>query len=157
IQSLDRRFLAALYEAAAPTDATPGLTLDFLVPPGTDSLREVIHHGRNSLPLFHHFQKRFCRPDGDAPSDVLWGYNEGSTRPFVGPGYFLARPYGDKELVVDYGGLPPRRPTHWPEILPHESRLGRFVWVGMTDVLRRVSEHVSIGRAYKGSKAMDAW
>ncbi len=157
VQSLDRAALAALYDAAAPGDATEGLTLDFLVPAGTEALHEVIHNGRNSLPMFNNFQKRFCRPDGDAEQNVLWGYNEGSTRAFVGPGYFVARTHGEGELVVDYTALPPRHPVPWPEILPNEARLGRFVWVGMKDVIRRVSQHVSIGRAYRADTAMDAW
>ena len=44
-----------------------------------------------------------------------------------------------------------------PDIVPNEARLGRFVYAGMKDYMRRVSEHVSIGRAYKGGKPMNAW
>ena len=35
------------------------------------------------------------------------------------------------------------------------ARAGSLVWAGMTDVLRKVSEHVSIGAAYKGEHALD--
>src|SRR6476619_3671855 len=76
---LGRRELAALYDAAA--DA-PALTLADFVPDGVGPRVEVIHHGKNSLPLFSQFQKRFCR----APGGVLWGYNEQAMRPFTGPG-----------------------------------------------------------------------
>jgi hypothetical protein len=31
------------------------------------------------------------------------------------------------------------------------------VYAGMKDYMRRVSEHVSIGRAYKHEKPMNAW
>ena len=39
--------------------------------------------GKNSLPLFTRFQKRFIRPTED--DSVLYGYNEGMTRAVVGP------------------------------------------------------------------------
>lgn len=157
LRALRPRELAQLFEASKDGGT---VTLDHFVPPGTDALKEVIHHGGNTLPLFSQFQKRFCRPDGaeaEAEKPVLWGYNEGSTRPFVGPGYFVARDADDGEVVIDYGAVPPRHPEGWPEILPNKAKLGRFVWVGMTDYLRKVSEHVSIGRAFRGGKPMDQW
>src|SRR5262249_24960391 len=49
-----------------------------LVPPDMAPLREVIFHGKNSLPAFTLFQKRFCRPSSGQPSDQLWGYNHQS-------------------------------------------------------------------------------
>ena len=46
-------------------------------------------------------------------------------------------------------------PVH---ILSHyDARLGRFVYAGMIDIMRGVSTHVTIGRALKGGKFMDAW
>jgi hypothetical protein len=150
IRGLSKQMMAALFEASA--DADP-LTLDDIVP-ATEPLVEVIQHGRNSLPLFNNFQKRFCKPDGEGAGDVLWGYNHADTSVFTGPGYFVAR-IEDKELVVDYGALPPRKPASWPEIIPNSARIGRFVWVGMVDRVRRVSTHVSIGRAWRGGKASD--
>lgn len=154
LQSLSPKQLSALFEAAKDGEA---LELDFLVPAGTDAMTEVIHHGRNSLPLFHHFQKRFVRPDGEGSSEEVWGLNHSSTSPFTGPGYFVARKSDNGELVVDYTALPPRKPRNWPEIIPNSDRLGRFVWVGMKDYLRKVSEHASIGRAFKNGQPMNAW
>jgi hypothetical protein len=150
LRALSKRNMATLFEASAEADA---LTLDDVVPVG-DPLVEVIHSGRNSLPLFNDFQKRFCRPDGEGAGDVLWGYNHTNTAVFTGPGYFLAR-IEDKELVVDYGSVPPRKPASWPEILPNSARLGRVVWVGMVDRVRKVSTHVSIGRAWIRGKVTD--
>lgn len=150
LRALDKRAMAALFEASA--DAEP-FTLDDVVPAG-EPLVEVIHAGRNSLPLFNDFEKRFCKPDGEGAGDVLWGYNHSPTAVYTGPGYFVAR-VEDKELVIDYAAVPPRKPASWPEILPNSARLGRFVWVGMVDRVRRVSTHVSIGRAWRGGKVTD--
>ena len=61
---------AALFEAA---QGFRPVSLDDFVPPGTDGLAEVIHHGKNTLPAFTHFQKRFCKPSDAAAADRLWG------------------------------------------------------------------------------------
>jgi len=66
-------------------------------------------------------------------------------------------PYGDSEVLVDYLQLPPAKLPHWPTILPNSSRLSRFVYNGTQDVLRGVSQHVSIGRAMKAGKYLPAW
>ena len=89
IKTSSRAHQRMLWHKAA--GATP-LTLDDMVPSSVPDVTEVIHHGRNSLPLpsaFKFFQKRMARPsEGD---DVLFGYNEGKTRPWIGPGYFVLR------------------------------------------------------------------
>lgn len=143
------------------------LTLDDFVPASVDPLVEVIHHGKNTLPVFTRFQKRFCKPKSNG-GDELWGYNEGhaesliETKKFTGPGYYVmhAPDRTDAttgELDIDYRKLPAGKPEKWPAIVPNEGRLGRFVYAGMVDVMRGVSQHVSIGRAMKGGKWMDAW
>lgn len=145
-----------LFEAAKGRTVT---TFD-IVPDGVDALQEVIHEGRNTLPAFRSFQKRFCLPTRDHRPDnrrVLWGYNHQTFSGITGPGYFVA--YDDEEtgeVVVDYRELPPEHPQEWPPILDNSARLGRFVYAGMVDRLRRVSDHVTIGRAYK-SKPMNAY
>src|SRR2546425_13155215 len=53
------RLQARLYAAVA---GAPRVTLTDLVPPDAPPLREVIFEGKNSLPAFTLFQKRFCRP-----------------------------------------------------------------------------------------------
>jgi hypothetical protein len=157
----NRAMLAALYEALA--GFRPIAAADF-VPAGTPPRTPIIHHGKNSLPLFSHFQKRFCRGDG-AEEDVLWGYNEQTWGSFTGPGYFTARAEGGPgEVVIDYRKLPPGKPDAWPPIEPNESRLGRFVYAGMVDRLRGLSTHVTLGRAFRARSGeaaaatpMDAW
>ena len=149
------------------------LTLDDFVPSGVEPLTEVIHHGRNTLPTFTLFQKRFCKPkakDGEDAVAELWGYNEGSghptmieTKTFTGPGYFVTHApkdradIGEGEIDIDYRMSPPGKVESWPAVVPNEDRLGRFVYAGMVDVMRGVSNHVSIGRAMKGGQWMDAW
>lgn len=111
---------------------------------------QPVHHwGKNTVaPLVDHFQKRFVRaPNRD---DVLYGYNESWYRFAVSPGYYVA--YQDEEtgeVVVDYTRLPKEKPDEWPRIIPNWTGLGVFTFVGMKDRLRRISDHVTQGRAYK--------
>jgi hypothetical protein len=155
IAHLRRKELAALYEAAA---GNPPLHLTDFVPTTVPARTEVIHEGKNSLPLFTRFQKRFCRA---ANPEELWGYNEQANRLFTGPGYFVAHHNERGELVIDYRSVPPARPEDlppgWPPIIPNSARLSRFIYNGTVDVMRRVSQRVSIGRAERAGKPMDAW
>jgi hypothetical protein len=97
---------------------------DHFVPSGTDPLKEVIHHGKNSLPAFTHFQKRFFRDEKDAPSD----------------------------FAVDYTRLPVKKPDGWPDIQDNDGGLRSPVYGRMKDYMRRVSGHVAIGKAYRDGK-----
>ncbi len=156
IRSLRRKHLARLFEAASGHEP---ISLSSFVGDDRDAMQEVVHHGKNSLPVFNRFAKVFVRPRAGHATE-LWGYNRAG--PFietvVGPGYFVARAaekYG--EVLVDYLRVPPRRPDHWPPILPNSARLSRFVYHGTQDILRGVSRHVTIGRATKAGKPMSAW
>ena len=144
--------------------AKVAITLDDLAPPAYAPLTEIIQSGQNTLPLpapWKRFEKRLCRPnDGSAR---LFGYNEGSTRSLIGPGYFVARSTaGEPEwqqrggVVVDYYSVPdgPVVPG-WPEVVPNSKGLQRLVFLGTRDFMRFVSPHVSVGAAYKGEKALD--
>ena len=115
---------------------------------------EVINFGKNSLPVFTHFEKRMCRVEGQP--DKLYGYNEGQTRPFVGPGYFVAHDFPERgEVGIDYRMVPPddaQLPDGWPAIKPNEKGVQMFVYKGMVDYMRKVSQTVTIGRAYKGGE-----
>lgn len=156
IRSLDRPMQARLFEAVRGKRA---IAIDHFVPKDVGSMREVIHEGRNTLPAFRLFQKRFCRPDVEG-ADELWGYNEQTFRAFTGPGYFVCKNWDDdgiEGVVIDYHEVPPRRPNGWPEIVANAERLGRFVYHRTRDVMRGVSAHVSIGRARRSGKWMDAW
>jgi hypothetical protein len=147
-------------QQAALFDAAKGhrpITLEDFVPRARGELSPVIHHGRNSLPLFTRFQKRFARaPSSEAPEE-LWGYNEQAMRAFTGPGYFVAYPLGDGEVNIDYTRLPPRGAPGWPAVLSNSARLSRFIYNGTQDLMRGVSAHVTIGRASRGAKVMDNW
>lgn len=152
VRSLDKRGQVKLFEAAA--GARP-IDLAHFVPVGTPPLREVIHYGRNSLPTLHDFEKRFCLADTGA--NELWGYNEHILRGLIGPGYFVVREPSDAEMVIDYTELPPRKPAAWPPIKPNSARLGRFIYYQTRDIVRAVSEHVTIGRDTREGKLLDAW
>ena len=144
-RSISGKQQQALFEA---TKGRKGLTLNNIVPSGVTPFTEVIHNGRNSLPMFNIFQKRFARTNEEG---VLVGYNEQSMRWATGPGYFMAKQDGD-EIAIDYRVLPDTKVESWPEILSQSARLGRLVYFGMVDMLRPVSQHVTIGRAWKGGK-----
>jgi hypothetical protein len=150
---LRRSELAAVFEAAA--DNQP-LRLTDLVPAETPAWQAVIHEGKNSLPMFTRFQKLVCRPPGEDRGE-LWGYNEQDLRAITGPGYFVLHHSPRNEVIVDYTQLPPQPPPGWPKILPNSARLSRFIYNGTIDVLRRVSEGVTIGRAYRQARPMDNW
>jgi hypothetical protein len=149
---LGKRDMAALFDAAADN---PPLTLDDFVPPSVPPMTEVIHEGKNSLLMFTRFQKRFCRPaEGSAE---LWGYNHQTMAFFTGPGYFVTRQPPGGEVVIDYTKPAGGKVSTWPAIVPNSSRLGRFVYYGTEDVMRRVSQGVSVGRARRGQRVMDNW
>ena len=138
------------------------ITIDHFVPRATAPMREVVHHGKNTLPVFTRFAKVFCRPEtsgGGASGRELWGYNRtnGFLGTVVGPGYYVAYDHGQGEVLVDYLRIPAAHPAGWPEILPNSARLSRFVYNGTQDVLRGVSSHVTIGRARRGEQWMNAW
>ena len=161
--SLSRPQQRALYERAA---ASPTLTIDDLLA-GAAPLTPVIQHGQNSLPLFRRFEKHMCRPDDG--SARIFGFNEGATRPLIGPGYFVAVPTGLPTdgaptwaarggVVVDYFQVPTGAvAAGWPTVVDNGKGLQRFVYKGMRDYLRKVSTHASIGAAFQGEREFNSW
>lgn len=145
---------ALLFEAA---EGFLPLSVEHFVPESIPPLRQVIHYGRNSLPVFKIFEKRFCRAAGEYASVPLWGYNEQRFKALTGPGYFTARQANQNEMVIDYFEVPPGKPPEWPEILPNSAKLSRFVYYQTRDYMRGVSRHVSIGRAFRNEKSMNNW
>ena len=157
VRALGRGEQRRLYAAV---DGFLPVRLEELVPPALADLATVRHYGRNTLPAFTLFEKRFCRPRGEDPSKpgALFGFNFQSLSPLTGPGYFVARPVpGRPEVDIDYRELPHEHPPGWPEIKSNERGLGRFVYGFMVDTLRRVSEHVTIGSAAKNGKPIGSW
>jgi hypothetical protein len=157
VRSVGRAEQRRLYEAVAGFRA---LQLVDMVGASVPALQPVRHHGRNTLPAFTHFEKRFCRPPDADPSapDRLWGYNETRVAWLVGPGYFVLRPDASRgELLVDYTQLPSARPPAWPEIRPNDRGLSRFVYGFMIDTLRGVSQHVTVGSAARHGKDLGSW
>jgi len=156
-RTLNRAKQRYLYEIAADSE---DLNLDYFVPTREPKV-EVIHYGTNTLPVpsaIRFFEKRFCRPEKH--EDRLFGFNEGVTRKLLGPGYFVAKycTEGWKErgsIVIDYFEVPDGDvvPT-WPPVKRNNQGLQVLVYHQTRDFMRRVSQHVSIGAAYKKEKAL---
>ncbi|HWL89484.1 MAG TPA: hypothetical protein VNO21_26955 [Polyangiaceae bacterium] len=154
IRGWDRKTQAVLYEAVKGFQS---LSLDDFVPASATPLQEVIHHGKNTLPSFSHFQKRFCKPN-DAANHELLGYNHQNLMWATGPGYFVVHPSEtDGEVDIDYLRIPSEKPSSWPPLRGNENGFASLVYGGMVDVMRGVSQHVSIGRARKKGKFIDNW
>jgi hypothetical protein len=156
-RSMTARQQAKVFEAARGVRA---LDLDDFVPAGTPPLVQVIHSGKNSLPFFKTFEKRFCRPE--LGSARLWGYNENprSITSVTGPGYFVCYSIGSGEVLIDYCEVPPnepKKPDGWPPVLPNSAGLSRFIYNRTQDTMRGVSKHVSVGRAARDGRVMDNW
>jgi hypothetical protein len=157
VRGLGRKDQQSLY---AKAEGHASLELIDIVPPNRGDLEEVRHLGRNSLPAFTIFEKRFCRLEGHAPDapKELAGFNFQTLSPITGPGYFLAvEDSNTKEVLVDYRRLPDQKPSKWPTIRSNEGGLSRFVYGFMVDRLRRVSEHVTIGSAARNGRDLGSY
>ena len=141
------RLQARLYAAVS---GAPPVTLADFVPPDAPPLHEVIFHGKNSLPAFTLFQKRFCRPSRG--TGELWGYNHQALAWLTGPGYFVVHDDA-RGAAIDYREVPPERPPSWPEVKPNDRGLSRFVYRDMVDYIRRVSRDVFIGATHRNGEA----
>lgn len=145
LAGLEKRHQRTLYLKA---EASRAVVADDLV---GDVGLEIVHQGKNSLRLFRSFEKRVVATD-----DGIWGFNEGATRRWVGPGYFRCRPCETPEekaraaWVVDYFDVPSQAPVpSWPEVHDNGRLLSWFVYHHTRDYLRVVTDGVLIGSAYK--------
>jgi hypothetical protein len=157
VRSLGRRDQRRLYEAA---EGFLPLGLADLVPPRCPDAATVRHFGKNTLPAFTWFEKRFARPAGQDPRapTELHGFNFQALRWLTGPGYYVARTDPERpEVLIDYREIPPVAPPGWPPLRDNEGGLGRLVYGNMVDRLRRVSEHVTIGSAAKNGRDLGSW
>lgn len=147
-RGLARSELRALYALAAQGGALP---LGFFY---GEAGAVVRHHGTNSLPVFSTFEKRLVLLDGQVQG---YNHNPKTVAWFTGPGHFLARQDGEREVLFDYTALPTHKPAEFPDIRPNDTGTARLVFGGMVDRVRRVSRHCTIGAAFRGDKAMNAW
>jgi hypothetical protein len=157
VRSVGRAGQRRLYDAAA---GFLPLALADLVPPVRAAGETVRHYGKNTLPVFTHFEKRFARPAGENPQmpAVLHGFNFQAMAWLTGPGYYLARVDPERpEVLIDYRELPPAAPPDWPPLRRNEVGAARFVYGFMVDRLRRVSEHVTIGSAARKGRDLGSW
>lgn len=141
-------------------DGFASLGLEDLVPETVPELTPVIHFGKNSLALFNHFEKRFYRYNSatNESQKELYGCNFCSMMSIIGPGYYVAMDDPDRcEVLIDYQRLPAVKPEGWPNIRSNEAWCSRFVYGFMVDRLRRISEHVTIGAAFRNGKSTDNW
>jgi hypothetical protein len=114
----------------------------------------IINYGKNGLMLFNRFEKRTALQSGQ-----LVGYNEPGfpsliapiAKRVTGPGHytFYDSPQGKPEIYIDYRRVPTVRHPAFPPLVDNESGLRQLVFGNMVDVLRRVSDHVFIGNAFK--------
>jgi len=159
--TLRRKHQRGLYRKAL---AAPKITFEDFVPAERGPLVPVRHFGKNTLPLpgkHTFFEKRFCRPVEDRPE--LYGYNEAPSRKLIGPGYFVAvSTEGTPEwqargpIVVDYFQVPSTGVVAgWPAVVPNNKGLQVLVYNKTRDFMRKVSQHVSIGAAFKNGKSLD--
>lgn len=162
IRDLGRADQRALYAAV---DGFEAVALADLVLPATPAGKPVRHFGKNTLPAFTHFEKRFLRaPAEDAAKPrELYGFNFQTMSPVTGPGYFVAVENPERkgrEVWVDYRRVPGSDvalPPDWPPVRSNERGLSVLVYGYMVDTLRRVSEHVTIGSAAKKGRDIGSW
>lgn len=147
VLALSGKEVGKLYEAVK---GAPRLTQEEIVPKGERGT--VIFEGRNSLPAFSSFQKRFARV-----GDAIVGYNHQTMSPLTGPGFFVVRDATPGEVVsdelwFDYTVPPPRVPPGFPAFKPNDSGFSRLVYGNMKDFCRRVASGVLVGKAFKKGK-----
>lgn len=152
VLSITGRGVGQLYDAVKG-GAPP--TLEELIPASTEGV--LIYEGRNSLPMFSRFQKRFARSGG-----VVLGYNHQTMSFVTGPGYFVVHAPSEAgehahELDFDYTTPPPAEVPGWPPYKPNERGLSRFVYGHMHDYVRRVARGVVVGKAYRRGVEQDAY
>jgi hypothetical protein len=157
VRTLGRAEQRALYRAV---DGFRPLRLSDLVPARVGDFEPIRHFGRNTLPAFTLFEKRFCRPlgaDREKPGE-LYGFNFQTLQQLTGPGYFVAHEDPRRpEVWVDYTRLPESHPAGWPPVRSNEHGLARLVYGFMVDTLRGVSEHVTIGSAARKGRDLGSW
>ena len=149
--SLRTKEVARLYRAV---EGGPKTMIGDFVPQDTPADRTIIFEGRNSLPTFSRFQKRFAR----LSSGQAVGYNHQTMSFATGPGFFVVKDADDGghdiagEAYFDYTDTPEAVPTGWPTYKPNDAGLSNLVYKNMKDYMRKVADNVYVGEAYKLGK-----
>ena len=153
IRGLPGGILGRLFDAAAGNP----ITAEDLVPAAVPDGVTVRHLGINSLPLFRLVEKPMYRgEDGE-----IYGNNVQAWQWLTGPGYFKVGPDrapsaegATATLAFDYTRLPGTPPTGWPRVMSNRRGFSYLVFRDLFDVMRRVSDHVTIGHAYRGDHSL---
>lgn len=123
------------------------MDLGWLMPKDAKPYQPYPFDGKNSLPLYKRFQKVFYKcKDGS-----IAGFNNSPASWITGPGYYVTEMFSgrDGDVGVNYQKVPGTKPEGWPAIRPNTAFPTNFIYGGMIDYLRWVSEDVCIGRAYR--------
>ena len=75
----------------------------------------------------------------------------------TGPGCYVASMGPDGELWIDYRETPTGKPEGWPTPRGNTRGFSKLVYGNMVDRMRRVSRHVTIGRAFRPDKPENNW
>ena len=137
----------------AMAESGPSIDLAYLVPADVAAGTPVHHLGINTLPMSRFFEKRFARAPGI--EGELWGYNHQSLAWLTGPGSFVvheAGSDGEAALFIDYRSFPSGNLPNWPVAKSNDRGIAKLVYGGMQDFMRKVSDRVSVGRAFVGGK-----
>jgi hypothetical protein len=144
MRSLGKREIAALWDLCA------GRTVPVSYYAGAEG-EIVVMEGENTLPPgLDRFQKHFVLRNGR-----IQGINVQRFSWLTGPGHFTVRPQDDGPFdepgsaVFDYTMLPPDAPPQWPAVVPNDAGISTLVYAHMLDRMRRVSRHLTVGKAFK--------
>lgn len=154
MQRLRGRQLKRLWDLAE-ADPLPLEVGDF----APDSGEVRILPGKNHLPFFNHFEKRFAKV-----GDEIVGYNEtGWERLWVGDGHFVVRPSPERpdEVWIDYRTPPAGQHPDFPPVRDNRriawpGPLSRLVYGGLVDRMIRVDDHLLIGRSMTTGLSLQA-
>ncbi len=144
--ALPRGLMRPWYEASfhfmpmRPTD---------LIPQGVAPWEAVEHVGVNNMAAARRFSKVMYR----AEDGQVAGYNAQRWAWATGPGYFTVV-WHMYEAVIDYTELPKGAPEGFPRIRSNAFGLSYFVYRGLRDTVRRVSNHVLVGHAVRDGRAL---
>ncbi len=126
------------------------IALEQLVPQGQLNQAEVFE-GRNSLPLYSRFQKRFFRQSDGR----IFGNNTSPTEWLIGPGYFEVLPSTDQSrgaLLIDYSYYPKQGLADWRPVVDNRKGASRFVYGGLQDYCRKVTDDLYICWVFRDGK-----